>query len=341
MEHGKQPEIKWYNLARYVNSSYTFIISIGGRGIGKTYSMMDYLSNPERTSRFLYLRRMDTEYKISCTEAGNPFKKINEDKGRNVEIKNSRNVGVIHTGDIHNPIGYASSLSSCGSLRGFDMSDVDIIFFDECVGQKGHREFKNEADNFFNLYETVNRNRELFGEPPVKVIMASNAVSLNSQIFAQLGIIRTIEIMVNTGQERYRDRERSLLIDIPNVTSIRNKKENTALYRLTKGTKFKEHALDNKFSYDSFFNIRRCPLDEFYAFCGFGNTYIYRHKTNGTFYACGVRADCPYYSDSKEGRILFKRLMFKYKDYLYDGRMKFEDYQTKIVIWEAITGEQV
>ena len=66
------------------------------------------------------------------------------------------------------------ALSTFGNLRGVDFSDVDMIFFDEFVPQKNARPIKAEAEAFFNLYETVNRNRELDGRPPVRVLMLSN-----------------------------------------------------------------------------------------------------------------------------------------------------------------------
>ena len=47
---------------------------------------------------------------------------------------------------------------------------------------------KNKFMLFFNLYETVNRNRELEGKEPVKVYMLSNSTSLDNEILAELSI---------------------------------------------------------------------------------------------------------------------------------------------------------
>lgn len=35
--------IKFFNLARYINKKYPFLVCIGGRGIGKTYSVLKYI----------------------------------------------------------------------------------------------------------------------------------------------------------------------------------------------------------------------------------------------------------------------------------------------------------
>ena len=67
-------------------SDMPFQIILGGRGIGKTYSALDYLQKVSSPShKFIYMRREGTEIDQCATEYGNPYKKLNEDKGYHIE----------------------------------------------------------------------------------------------------------------------------------------------------------------------------------------------------------------------------------------------------------------
>lgn len=287
-------------------------------------------------NKFIYLRRRDIELQICCSEFGNPFKKINEDLGSNISVKSEKKIIYLIDENTNTVIGYGAALSNFSTLRGVDLSDVDLIFFDEFMPHQESRPIPNEADVFFNLYETVNRNREMLGYPPCMVILASNSVQLSSPILVALDLIRAIEKMIANGQQILKDKSRGLMILLPNLEEFKNVKSQTALYKLTKGSRYSKHALNNEFSYDSFVNIARCPLDEYLPYIGFGEIYIYKHKFDNKYYACTVPCDCEYYPDTKEGRLMFKRRMFIHKEWFINGKIKYADYKCKLDLWEIM-----
>ena len=93
--------------------------------------------------------------------------------------------------------GYTSALSTFSNLRGFDGSNIKILLYDEFIPERHERLIKNEADAFFNVYETINRNRELQGGPPLIALCLSNSNSLASPIFTALNLVKTLERMHN------------------------------------------------------------------------------------------------------------------------------------------------
>lgn len=322
----------YYNIEDMLAKQQVFNIVIGGRGIGKTYSALKMLRDSGK--HFIYLRRLQTEIDIVATESANPFKVINRDFGDDFKIVANK-IKCIMNGDTQ--VGYAIALSTFSNLRGVDFSDVDIILFDEFIPEKTRKStIKNESDAFFNLYESVNRNREFQGKSPVLVIMLSNAVSIFSPLLLELGITEIIEKMLREDSELYIDKKRSILINIPKSNSISELKKETVLYKLTSGTKFNDHAIENKFCYDSWYNVRKRNIVEYIPICSIDGVYIYRHKNNGTLYACFNRADCPEYT-SEDTYSIFKRNHWIYLHESYvSGKMYFQNMVAKKIIESVI-----
>lgn len=328
----------FFHVPSFIDPRFPFLFCIGGRGIGKTYSILEYINcnHTDTIHKFLYLRRRDTEIKITCTDFGNPFKVINNTLEIHIEVYTSKGIGYFYKNIKTDIVGYAGALSNFSTLRGMDLSDVELIFFDEFCAQKEARDIPEEADAFFNLYETINRNRELLGKPPCICILCSNAVSLNNDILAKLDLIRIIDNMIINNQQKYQDKSRGIRVLLPNSQDFIDTKKDTALYKLTAQTNYSDHALQNKFIYDSFQNIKKCPIDEYIPFIGFGNIYIYRHKRDNKYYASRIPCSCDHYDDTKEGRILFRKRMYVYKNYLLDGTFQYQDFHIKTVLTELI-----
>lgn len=142
--------------------------------------------------------------------------------------------------------------------------------------------------------ETISRNRELQGLEPLKVYLLSNSTQLDSPIINALGLMPIIERMKSKGQYAYTDRSRELHIELIPKIGVSAAKEQTSLYKLTKGTSFYRHAIDNEFAYDSFENIREVPLIEYIATIRIDDIYIYRHKSSGLLYATKSPGKCMY-----------------------------------------------
>lgn len=186
--------IEWYKLEDRRERLRPLSFIIGGRGIGKTYSTIDYILKQEEP--FLYLRNTDVQMSESATDFGNPFKRWCLDHGRDVRIRaEGKHYRIIDFGADERPtIGYAAALSTFGNLRGVDLSDVRTVMFDEFV-ERRTLSFP-QFETFANLYETVNRNRELLGERPLQVFLLSNSQALNNPILAGYGVIPIIEQMI-------------------------------------------------------------------------------------------------------------------------------------------------
>lgn len=63
-----------------LNKGLPFMWLIGGRGIGKTYTILETIVL-NRHTKIILLRRKASEVKKLSTEAFNVFKKLNSDKG--------------------------------------------------------------------------------------------------------------------------------------------------------------------------------------------------------------------------------------------------------------------
>jgi len=312
-----------------------FNIIIGGRGTGKTFTCLNNAyDNVTYNSHFALMRRTEVEISSIADDKYNPYKAINRVKGHNVQARyiQKNSVGEFYETDTNGEdrfLGYATALSTFGKLRGADLSDVSELVFDEFIKTKSAHTIKDEADLFFNAYETINRNRELEGYPPLKCYLLSNATTLNSPILEELNLVNVIERMKSKGQLAFTDKDRGIHIELLDKIQVSKEKANTALYRLTKGTAYSDHALNNEFAYDSFENIAKVNLSEYIAWIHLDNLYIYRHKSRLEYYVCQSPNKCEfeYTGDSIP---LFKRHFgIRFYQLLVGGYVKFANFAVK------------
>lgn len=327
----------YYDTFQVVDRYYpqlVFFFFQGGRGKGKTYSTLKgMLERIDERNKMFYVRRTDEQIKLSCTPFSNPFKAINNDTGRKIEMKQLRKTTIItDEEDEDNPVllGYGGSLSTFGNLRGADYSDVSMIFFDEWINLSGVNTMKHESNLLFNLYETIARNREFEGKKPPLLILCSNSESLNDDIIRALKLGKEIMELSEKGYGTYIDKKRGIYYELlENDGEFEKKKSQTALYKLTEGTSFYDMALDNQFTKDFFGDIKRYKMNEFNPICAFENVYFYMHKTHGWLYATYRKAKCPKYYERtlKQFKRDYGFLMMKQ---IEGGLMKYMDYNVKI-----------
>lgn len=274
--------MQWYEIKQRSDKLRALNFIIGGRGIGKTYGTLDYIINSGKT--FIYLRNTETQLQECATDFGNPFKRWNTDHGKLFLIKSERRHCMIYDfTDEENPKlrGYAAALSTFSNMRGVDLSDVELVIFDEFIERRTLSFQQFEA--FANFYETVNRNRELLGEDPLQVFLLSNAQKLDNPILAGYGVIPRIEQMLKKEQTFYLDDD--IYIELPR-SAVSEAKANTVNYRLTKNTSYYQETIDNLFAHDSFAEIGKKPINEYTPLCAVDDMYIWRHKSNCTYYVC-------------------------------------------------------
>lgn len=325
--------MEFFNLVSYMDEVKAILIVIGGRGIGKTYSALSFLLE-EQHSRFIYMRNTVTQLDECSGEFGNPFKKWAADHDRIIFMEKEKNHALIYEdGDNGKEvIGYGVALSTFENLRGVDLSDVDYVLFDEFIERKTFS--FDQFSSFIHFYETVNRNRELFGQPPLKVILLSNSQKLDNPILYGYNLIPVIENMVTTGQKKYRNGGLTVLLPESDISDLKAQTEN---YKLINGSKIAEENLKNKFAFDSFYGIRKRNIKEYLPVCAIDGIYIYRHKSNGHFYACHTQSSGVREFSSRDNRAIFYRTYGRYLDLAAaNGTMEYSDFVTKTKLFEIL-----
>lgn len=308
---------------------FTFIV--GGRGIGKTFSAIDEGIRNHR-GRFMYLRNTREQLAESCGDFGNPFKKWCKVYGFDIKLEIERRHAVINqyieddAGNIHKKqLGVGANLSTFENLRGVDLSDIDYILYDEFIENRTLTFDQFKA--FVNMYETVNRNRELTGEEPCKVVLLSNAQRLGNPILRGFNLIPIIENMQKTGQRAYANGP--IRIELP-FSEVSEDKRKTALYNAVSGSNYTQEALNNNFVNDSFTGVKKVNINEFTPVVAIDDIYIYRHKSESYFYACGIQSKCKRFSSIDNYVVFYKLYGLRLKLAAADDKLFYSDYSTKV-----------
>lgn len=267
-------------------SNMPFQVYIGGRGIGKSYSALrDLAINFPPEEKWIYMRRTGKEIEACSTEFGNPFKTINKDFGANI-VPESGGKGAAEyfydESDEDNPrlLGYGVALSTFAGLRSMDLSDVTVTVFDEFIPEKQVKRMKAEGDALLNFYETVNRNRELQGRSPMKLILLANAIDLANPILETLGIISELENMISHGEHRRTIPQRGLYIERIGRVAVTDAKRHTALYKLANAD-FTNDTLNAEFLSADLTTIRKnVNLREYKPLFRFGDYVVFKSAKN-------------------------------------------------------------
>ena len=325
---------------RKVKSDMPFKIIIGPRGCGKTYSVLDYEQEvSSATSKFIYMRRDGTEIDGCSSEYGNPFKALNNDKGYDVhtfQIPKFSGFGIQRgDGDV---IGYGVALSIFASMRSQDFSDVDRIFFEEFIPEKHKRKIKGEGQALLNVYETINRNRELKGEKPVELIMCANGIDLANPILLELGATSLIAKMLANKQRRLTIPEKQLYIEIIPRTKVSEAKEQTALYKLA-NKDFVVDALDTTFrGADLEFVRKNVNLKSYKTEFSYGDYVVFSNKEH--FYIAESKVPCKVAIPERE-LMRFKAVFGpRYRILRGMGNIYFDDYVT-LTLFDAYLDYEV
>lgn len=336
----------YINIWDSFDKSYPFQIFIGGRGTGKTYSALNGVV--ERNEPFIYMRRTAQELDMITNskdrgEGANPFKVLNKDKGYDLAFHRIKQnfSGIYHTNNEGQPeglpAGYGIALSTISSIRGLDFSDVKTIIYDEFIPESHVKKIKDESEALFNAYETINRNRELSGQDPVYMFLLANSNNIYNEIFKGMNVVKEIEKMIRRNKEVYSDQDRGLRIHLlSNNSDYVNAKSNTALYKLTAGTKFSDMALNNKFAFNDFSLVGYKDIKGLRPVASIGNAYIYEGKE--FIYVTYAIGKCVHYNNTLEqDRKAFCLLLQNdLQDLFVRGRLFFESYELKQLVLDLI-----
>lgn len=333
----------------YFNAAYVFehkapiVVVIGGRGTGKTYGILKELIC--RNELFLHVRRSQTQLDIINKPEFTSFLEINEDTGNDITPfkLNKSSAGYYHTtindngkimpvGDM---LGMTAALSTFANMRSISLSGVQTIFYDEFIPQAEERKIPHEGDAVLNMYETVNRNRELKGQKPVKMILASNSNTIYSDVLESLGITNDIEKMSRKGIENRYIEKRGILILQLYDSAISKAKANTALYHAADSKEFLAMSVSNAFYSLGFEEIKPQPLTEYKPLFSIFGICIYEHKSGGRYYVTKHKSGTPDKVRSDSVGVSYVRKMYNFLPRFYSsGKVFFESASTVTVFRE-------
>lgn len=343
--------MEYCNIWDYKDSNYPFQLFLGGRGTGKTFSA---LSDPVLKNRpFIYMRRtldeLDLLQDANGAEGANPFRPINEAYHRNIGFcKINKKISGIYNRVLDEegkwkpegqPIGWGVSLSTVSSIRGVDFSSAQDCIFDEFIPEKHVKRMKGECDALLNAYETINRNREFKGLPPMGLYCLSNASDIYNPVFVGLGIVSDVEKMIRRGQHDLYLKDRGLAVHLlaPSEEFL-EAKSNTALAKLTRGSSFYKMAYENDFSYNDFSYVKQHTLTGYVPICGIDTCYIWRKKGSREYYVTYAPAKVPVFHSKIDSDV--RRFHSEFGIKLYNpyvqGRISFESYELKAFLLDII-----
>lgn len=283
----------WVNTSLLINSPSPLVIAIGGRGIGKTYGCLKDLYNTGK--EFIYLRRTQTQIDNISIPALNPFNAL-APEGINVTVrKNGKYIVDFYRnfpneeGELipeNTPFSIGVALSTFSNIRGIS-SNADYVLFDEIIPERSERKnlIKEEGECFLNLIESLNRNKEIQGLPPMKFILLSNSNTINSQILSALNLIDVLDTMERKGKNRTTVKNGLIEIFKYSDSPISEKKKTTFLYNVaSKESDFYNMSVENRFSSADREYVKSEPLKEYNPVIAVNGVTVYSHKTEQKYY---------------------------------------------------------
>lgn len=324
------------NVQDYFKENINFYFFVGGRGIGKTYSTIQYLDSLDF---FIYMRYSRGELEKAIGNTNNPedneFYKI--DPNYNINELQDGFYG-IYKGDTLK--GYGVCLQTFYKVRGVNYERAQALFLDEFIPEKNARRvLKDPSDALFNSIESINRNREFFDKPPIKVICCANSNNIYNEIFVALNVIQDVELSLMMQDKTFCDPERDLQITIlDSKEDFIEKKKNTSLYRLTKGTSFYKMALENDFAYNDFDYVKNnMSIIGYVQFLQIDNIMIWKKKGDDSFI-------CKYTKEHRKDKLFINNeVQIKYINKYYreifftsilNNKIYFDSYEIKKKIFD-------
>lgn len=313
----------YFNARDVILNAKPFTLIVGGRGIGKTFGVIKYLL--ENNRKFIYLRRTQTESDLQSSPLTSSLSKLLNRYTNDYQFsKLSKNVGMVEYDN--GGVVYTCALSTFASIRGIDFDDVEYIVFDEFIKESHIKAIKNEGLALANLYESINRNRELEGLKPVILICLANSMDIANDVFIHFDLVAQAEFMINNNVEiYYRD---NIMLIICQHSPISKEKEKTVLYK-DASEEFARMALRNEFIMNDFTYIKKLSLNGYQIVLQVGELFLYRKKNDSmNYYCCFTKSTTKrIYTTSSADLERFRRAEWRYYGKYLDGYIRFESYK--------------
>lgn len=336
------------NFKAIADRGMPFNVILGGRGIGKTYNAFDLCYN---NPSFMWMRRGAAEAEATSSVVSAPWKSWFADHDKTFRhYKSGLLTEVWETKtDPETPtkeedvkrIGYVGALTNFANVRGYDAADVKNLVIDEFIPEDGsHITIKQETKAFLNVCESIGRNRELQGKPPLKVWLLGNTNSIvSNELYMTLGIDRIYNSMVDSGRDIVENRDTGIGVYNLRNSPISEAKRKTSLYKLAAKVSpdFIDMAINNAFSQTDDLQIHP-KLSALDVLCVVGSVTVYcldgKYGMRGLWHlARNTRTDdywkakkVPFYPDTKQGLATW---------YEYFGRYVGKKYKQGLVTYES------
>lgn len=326
---------------RYIyESDIPFWFVVGGRAIGKTYGAL--FEGLELGRKIIYMRRTQSQTDLINRQEFSPYKAIMQNnpgldiRTESITKYNAAIYRVNEDEDQRDLIGYTAALSTFSNIRGFDASDCDTLIYDEFCPESHERLIKNEASAFLNCIETISRNRELSGKPPLKVICLANSNQLGNPLFIELRLVRVCEKLRNQGEDLYLNQKRGVAVLMPHDSPISHAKRGTSLYKLTgERSEFGQMAIGNEFVSEGFSPAKSLDLKGLTPMVTVGSITIYKRKSEGKprYYCSEHRTgNAPVYQDNDIDMVRFHNTFPWVRDQYINNNILFENHYAEICL---------
>lgn len=325
--------MKLYQENGYLDIDYVlskqcpFTLVLGGRATGKTYGAICHALDHKKY--FAFIRRTQTQIDLLSKPDLNPFQAVASD--RHIDLHTAP-LSKQHSAILHDSeqIGFMAALSTFSNMRGFSSDNTTLLIYDEFIPETHERAINNEDTVFFNMYETINRNRELQGQQPLQALLLSNSNFLASPILLALGLTDVLPGMRDRGQTEYISRDRGIALFNLWNSPISEQKKQTALYKATAGSSFASMSIDNAFSLDDLRDIGSRPLKGCKLLARVGPVFIYKDPA-GLWYVSMHGAGKPKreYEITPEDVRRFKRENPNGYNRIMQRKIRYENFQCK------------
>lgn len=322
------------DLKKYPNA-WCYII-IGGNSTGKTYSTLWHEYKNKRS--FAFVKRTNDDVNILCASNKkidlSPFKAINRDKGINVVCKKiTKGIGAFYNkadDEIDGvPIGYAMSLNAVGSVKGFDVSEIKDVVFDEFIPQPWERVDRKEGDKTLVLYRTISRDREHRGNEPLRLICLANSTKIFNPLLEVLELVDVVTNMkINKDIYWY---DRGIMIHLlDDMDDFKQQESRTSIMQAMKDTDWGQMALNNDFAYDDFSCIGHTSLKGYIPKYGFKykkkTWYVYEKNTHVYITRSSAKIKIYDLSREVEQKAFYVDKVINLKNAMVDDRVLCCDY---------------
>ena len=257
-----------HDLERFPDAWLIMVLS--KRGPGKTYSTLRYMI--EEKVQFVFLKRTIDDVKNLCASDGgdldlSPFKPLNRDFGWDIHPKLiQKGVAGFYdcSGETQTLVGYCLAANMAKKFKGFDLSDVDYMIFDEFIPRPWEKIHKKEGDMILDLYETIARDRVKRGRKELIFICLANAVEVNNPLCKTMDLVDILADMDVTETEITYMKEKGIFIRILNSNfDVDEDTQLTGIQRAMAGTQWAASAYGAHFSYNDFTAIGKQKLKGF------------------------------------------------------------------------------